>query len=150
MKVDIELPHEEYTKTYCPKLCPFKDTYRDTPCILKEDLDVPIIIEGRNFQCDKDCEHTVEEIKEHARQFLNPFQEIISVVKQSGFVQIYFSHNCCPLWAMRQVYGADWQDWFSPDMSITNGVATYPLRDALGDLQDEVKKKLKEKKLKDK
>lgn len=146
--VDIEMPHEEYTKTYCPRLCPFKDKYFSTPCILKDDLEEPIIVEGRNFNCDKDCEYTAKEIKEHAEQFLNPLQKVMSVTMQPGFVQIYFSHRCCPLWAMREVYGDEWEKWFTKDVTIENGVATYPLLDPLLDLQEEVKKKLKEKKVK--
>lgn len=146
---EIELPHEEDTKRYCPRLCPYANTFGDTPCILKEDLTEPMIVEGRNFNCDMDCEHTVNDIKEHVKQFLNPLQEVISVVKQPGFFQVYFKHNLCPLWAIREIYGDTWTEWFTGEISVEDGVAKYPIKDALGDAQVEVEKKLKEKKAKD-
>lgn len=138
------MPHEEETKRYCPKLCPHSNHFGDTPCILKEDLDEPMIVEGRNFNCDQDCKHTVEDINAHVKQFLNPLQKVTSVTKQPGFIQVYFKHSLCPIWAFRQVYGDDWEIYFGSEIFIENEIIRYPLNDALKEAQMEIEKKLKE------
>ena len=142
---EIELPHEETKKVYCPNLCPFAGSYFDTPCILKKELTEPKIIEGRNFNSEKEITMSTNDIQEYIGSRLNPLQKIEGVVKQPNFVQVFFSHNCCPLWAMREVYGPDWQNWFSPEVRVENGQAIYPLIDHLGNVQNNFQYKLKEK-----
>lgn len=140
---EIELPHEEERKVYCPNMCPFSGTYWDTPCIFNKDLVEPKIIEGRNFVCDKDKTPTIEEISNVINSNLKSTQKMEGVIIQPGYVQTFFSNNCCPLWAMRQIYGDDWMMTFN-SCKVEGGSAVYILHDHLADINTKIQNKINE------